>query len=283
MIHVRLAGGLGNQLFQLAAAALVDPTGQACIIPHAAALGRYSAARQPDSLRLLSGSFGSPKSDSPWQKAWNWLIESGRAGRWLMGIGIGDLASIQNLSFGSRCNVAILDGYFQKGWTDARMADAIARLCPLKPLAHASSRVEIDECVVHIRGGDFLKLPAYQVATDLYYRSAIQKAKKTGYNRFAVITDDQEYAKRFLEKLSEELSEGMVRIVDSSADALSDFDALRAASARIISNSTFAWWAAALDLKKSHTWSPTQFTRDEIRDYFLPWEIPIASAGLLNS
>jgi hypothetical protein len=53
---------------------------------------------------------------------------------------------------------------------------------------------------------------------------------------------------------------------------LGDFALLRRAPARILGNSTFSWWAAALDGHHSLTLSPNQWTRGVPRRLFLPWE-----------
>jgi hypothetical protein len=271
MIHVRLAGGLGNQLFQLAAATLVDPTGHSRIVVHTGALGRYVAKRQPDSLRLMGSSEFSVSPDNTLiANCLRWFVVTGRAGKWIPGLSLSDQDFERGLI--TKRKAIILDGYYQQGWNDSRMVQATQRMRVRPPAPEAAARVSSEECVIHIRGGDFLRLPQYQVATPSYYHSAIEQARAAGYTRFAVITDDPPYALQICGQLAGTLPQGAVRVVTPADDALCDFDTLRSASARIIGNSTFAWWATALDTKKAQTWSPSQFILAETRDYFLPWE-----------
>lgn len=275
MIYVRLAGGLGNQLFQIAAAMVADPTGVTPVVPLTGALARYATTRQPDSLRLLATSLQFQTPTSRTARAWEWLAVACRAGKWLPGVRLNDDDFQRGLSTHGHRQVAIVDGYFQRGWNDATLARATLRMPTSPPRLAAASRIEPDECVVHVRGGDFLQLPAYQVAGFAYYTAAIRAAQSAGYLRFAVLTDDPEHAERLRARMNDCLPEIFIRVIAPSTDPLVDFDTLRCAAARVIGNSTFAWWAAALDSNQAKTWSATAFTRDEKRDYYLPWEIPI--------
>jgi Glycosyl transferase family 11 len=274
MIHVRLAGGLGNQLFQLTAAALADKDGKHQILVYVGALNDYDFSRQPDALRLLGENVSVSAPTGMLQRIRAWLIEVGRIGLWLPRFGLNNARFEREAPHGlSRHGTLVLDGYFQRGWTHEAMCQALGRLKPRPPAA--GGRIAPDECAVHIRGGDFLRIPIYNVATVDYYVKAITQAKQAGYTRFAIITDDDDHAHRTHDAIVRRIAGITMRVAPSSAEVLEDFDSLRSASARIISNSTFAWWAAALDEKQSLTWSPSQFTLGVERDYALAWEIQI--------
>lgn len=280
MIHVRLAGGLGNQLFQLAAAALVESSPKVGMVAHTAALSRYSQTRQPDALRLIPNVIQNPPGTSSLRRLWAWFVVSARAGRWLPIVGISDRRRSPLLAGVGPRDIAIIDGYFQRGWTDDSLATAIRHLAPRPPSDAAQKRLSAGECVVHIRGGDFLLLPAYRVTSVEFYACAMHMAVEAGFDRFAIMTDDPGHAERIREGVLRRVPDISARLMEPAGDALTDFDTLRTASARVIGNSTFAWWATALSMSTAPTWSPTEFLCGEPRDYFLPTEIPVSTATL---
>lgn len=278
MIFLRLSGGLGNQLYQLAAASILSegPRSKHKVVPLIEGLSRYEEARSPDSLALLQPNcwlFPAPGSMS---KMWRWLTLNGRAGRWLPAYGISD-RNIWKTVINDAQSYRIMDGYFQHGWTHEAFSRAIQSM-PVRPISSlATSRIGKDEVAVHIRGGDFLRLPRFQVVNADFYVHAAQLAIERGFRDFAIMTDDQAYAETIVAQMHRDLPQAMIKIMPRAASALEDFDTLRAATARIIGNSTFAWWAAALGNAPALTWSPTKFTNNEFRDFYLPFEIPLES------
>lgn len=141
----------------------------------------------------------------------------------------------------------------------------------------AAARIGSDEVVVHIRGGDFLRLPQFQVVAADFYVRAVRQAMERGLNRFAIVSDDPPYATAVCEEILEHVPSVDIRLIPRGANALEDFDTLRTATARIIGNSTFAWWAAALGKAPAPTWSPMKFTIGTSRDFYLSNEVPLES------
>jgi hypothetical protein len=139
-------------------------------------------------------------------------------------------------------------------------------------------RVSTLEAAVHVRGGDFLTVPKVHVDTASYYVKAVRLALNRGFGQFAIITDDPPYATRVFDQVAGAVPEASFRVLGCGADALEDFDTLRYATALIIGNSTFAWWAAVLGGVGRPIWSPTQNQFNKPRDFFLPNEIPVNSA-----
>lgn len=276
MIYLRLAGGLGNQLFQLAAAMHVSEcTGQG-IVPLTNALSRYAQKRAPDSLRLFASEKLLVPPPTLANKALSWSVSTGRVGRWLPVFGISD-KSLQPANCARLSgSLFAMDGYFQRGWSLPAFEGAMRRFqVAAIPLA-AQNRLTEDECAIHIRGGDFLSHKLHQVVDVDYYVTAIRSAHTMGWSKFAVLTDDLVHARTIVETIQHRLPGIEIRSVPPSSDALTDLGILRSAPARIIGNSTFAWWATALDKDQAPTWSPSKFLRNVERDFFLDWEIQLA-------
>lgn len=274
MIYLRLAGGLGNQLYQLTAASLLAKRSGSTVVPYTQALQSYAEARQPDSLNLLMANDWLQLEPVSGHRMMRWLAVSARAGRWLPYLGVNDRTFWRTATRPTKSLPFILDGYFQHGWSHQTFHEALAAL-PVRLISkEASIYTNSDEVIIHIRGGDFLKLPRFQVVGLNYYVRTVRLAMEQGWRSFAIMTDDRAYATFLYEQMTQELSGVKFRILPRTASALDDFDILRAASARIIGNSTFAWWAAALGRLESPTWAPTMLTVDEPRDFFLPFEIP---------
>lgn len=271
MIYIRLAGGLGNQLYQLAAAVLVGRYTDQKVVVLPDALSFYAQQRTPDSLRLISSCRMIFESELH-KGVLGRLITSGRVGRWLPIVGINDRSGLPIVKTVLSSVPHVMDGYFQRGWTASKFADALAEFKVASLPVTTGVRVAPDECVIHIRGGDFLSHDLHRIADVDYYIAAILRAKAGGWSRFAVMTDDLSHACKIGEEIRQHLPDAEMRVIAPAADALDDFVTLRNARARIIGNSTFAWWAAALDERSSPTWSPSKFLRGLERDFYLNWE-----------
>lgn len=115
-----------------------------------------------------------------------------------------------------------------------------------------SNKRESDTCLIHVRGGDFKALEFASLGAN-YYRFAINfLEKKFGVTRFRAITDDPSFARTVLP------TEVEISNVDFERDQMQarhhigsnvgqDFIELLQARYLIISNSSFAWWAAFLN------------------------------------
>lgn len=279
MIYVRLAGGLGNQLFQLAAASLLaSRTGMRASIL-TSGLSRYSLSRAPDCMALVGkSSWIQDPSKSSFTEL---LVVKCRTGLWMPTIGINDRTFETVLRRPPHQGPLFVDGYFQKKWNFDTFNEALQGFELTAVSNESKCRTSEKECHIHIRGGDFLKIKKYQVADETFYLAALALAFASGWEYFAILTDDMFYAKALTEKLVSAMPHCRFRIVPRAATALDDFDTLRSAPARIIGNSTFGWWAAALGCAAAPTWAPTMLTTDEPKDFFLPWERPVVGRRTL--
>lgn len=279
MIHLRLSGGLGNQLYQLAAAGLLSARSSRPVTVYLEGLQRYEAPRDPDFIKVLAPNDWLKLHDNSHRGLGRWLSVTARAGRVAPLIGVNDGNFLQAVARAPSTLPLFVDGYFQHGWTAETFAEALSAMPVAAIGASAQSRLEPNETVIHIRGGDFLKLPRFQVVHAAFYATAVRQALATGRQRFAVITDDPSYAYQVCNEVSRDVPQATFRILGRGANALEDFDTLRCASGRIIGNSTFAWWATAFGDPIAPTWSPPMFTTDDPRDFFLPNERQIACAS----
>lgn len=276
MIFLRLSGGLGNQLYQLAAASMLSQDSNFAhqVIPLIEGLGKYAEPRSPDSLLLLEPNCWLLPPETSISTMSRWLTLSCRAGRWLPTYGISDRNIWKAVTKDFRFD-RIVDGYFQQGWTHETFSRAIHQM-PVRPInSKEIERIDRDEVIVHIRGGDFLRLQRFKVVNEDFYVKAAQQAIELGFKRFAIMTDDVAYAGWVRDHMLKRLSEAKIRMIPRADNIFEDFDTLRAATARIIGNSTFAWWATALGSSGTPTWAPVRMTTDKLRDYYLVNEIPV--------
>lgn len=265
MIYVRLAGGLGNQLFQIAAAALWAKSQDTQFSVLTSGLDGYATKRSPDVLRLINAV---RMRDVVNDARLNFIADKLRAGRWLPVVGKSDKHFPRALATKSFFGGALLDGYFQRGWSDALLFSALQEI----KLRCSTPSGSGDHCVMHIRGGDFLKHDLHNILSSRYYANAVRLANGKGIREFRIITDDPAYSKKIIDELSRDISGISYHLSVPSMDPLDDFLMIRNAKNRIIGNSTFAWWASALGGDSSVTWSPDSFLRGCLRDYATPWE-----------
>jgi len=231
---VRLAGGLGNQIFQLGACLLLAEKSKCkTVVIDISGLDKYDEARN-NSLALFFdltklnieiifkqsffGRFRLPKilpfnffnyllvSDKNFQKA----IQSNNKALWI-------------------------DGYFQACLLQNNFYKEIEIL---KSLLKYKDLPKKQGCVIHIRGGDFIKLGRTVVASSKFYSNSIRKMQKYyGVKDFYVVTDDRKYAKSILKDVTPVFIGGSIQ---------EDFCLIGQFQFRILSSSTFALWASAL-------------------------------------
>jgi hypothetical protein len=133
-----------------------------------------------------------------------------------------------------------------------------------------------DTVAVHVRRGDYLHIPDFQVCDRDYYKRCMQEMRaRHPAARFFVFSDDPSWcAKEFR-------ADGEV-VLDSGASAtnpLHDLHLMSLASHHIISNSSYSWWAAWLAKNPSqNVMMPDRWFSNTsivpIRQKMLPhWEI----------
>jgi hypothetical protein len=278
MIYLRLAGGLGNQLYQIAAAGLMCASKGQKVVFFEGGLNSYSTPRFPDGVKFVGA--------KPWivdgaldeYKTVRLMSERFRCGRWLPRFGISDRNYWSRLVSDIPGNL-FMDGYFQIGWNSNTIASAIDLISDRIVEKKFERDLDFKKVVIHIRGGDFLRHPEFQVVGFEFYEKAVVMAIKRGYTFFSILSDDEEYAHQMCGRLKRRFSDEFFNVFPRGNSVVDDFEKLRMARARIIGNSTFAWWASALGVQGSVTWSCTKITKYISRDHVLENEIPVEIVG----
>ena len=110
-------------------------------------------------------------------------------------------------------------------------------------------------CIIHIRGGDY-KLQPYTFLKKCYFEYSIDKMKETHkLTNFIIVTDDIMAAKNYFPRLQ-----------IFHLGIAEDFYLLSSAKYLIISNSTFAWWAAWLNVNAKTIIAPKYWFRFNVSD-----------------
>jgi hypothetical protein len=237
MLIVRLAGGLGNQIFQLGAALLLaKKSGIKKIYIDDSALGNYDAKRENELLNFFD--FSRLDFDVEFR---NLSFVKLRIPK-VLPLNVSKFPFVSDKNFQTILNspnksFMLLDGYFQKCLTQNNFDEEIQLL---KKICITSVIEKKSDCVIHIRGGDFVKLGWNSVTPKEYYFKAIETMKlKYNQNKFYIVTDDRIYSKNILEEINidyEFLGNSMQE----------DFHLIGSFKYRILSSSTFALWASAL-------------------------------------
>lgn len=284
MIFTRFAGGLGNQLFQFAAALALRGTQGNSLYLGTESLNHYKVKRTFDLARLVSLPVWclSDGQSRLYSAMANHLMTL-RVGRVLPYFGVNDrnfkrVLAVRGLI--GQPKTIWLDGYFQYGWEWRFFQSSLATIKSMLRIDLPTPNSNAPDCVIHVRGSDFLGSELHRVVDGAYYVRAFEVLQ--GYlpqvNTASVITDDQAYAVAIINKLSKAYPAIQFNLTSLyNADWLYDFMLLRNARSRIIGNSSFSWWAAALDPDQAITVTPSRWLKGVSRDLFLPWEIPLQS------
>lgn len=248
-VFCRLAGGYGNQLFQVAKA-LDVASGDELIYLSTFGLSRYKAKRQPfpyivenNRFRMLS--------------VWKSLALELRIPKFINVIK--KLLKIQENTDCIFClgNVKIVDGYYQDKLHIGldRLKCLLLESMPIDPVKHTN-------IALHFRSTDAAqyfdtnKLVGYFKAAITYCSLHYDKS-----SQIKIVTDDVDTAKAFFRSLS---LEGVASCFVGKSD-IDDFIYMCNSQAVISSPSTFSWWAGYLSNRLFIT--PGYFLDNDIRDW----------------
>jgi hypothetical protein len=239
-IVVRLAGGLGNQIFQFGAALLLSSKAPyRMIILDDYALLSYKVSRNFDLSRFMDFSKNDVQIISQRR-----LLNRLRIPK-LCGFKFSFTPFVSDINFQYIVDQKInqnrlLDGYFQ----NLRQRDFENIVTLLRPLLYDklidAKGSDSEICVVHVRGGDFVELGRDESTPPQYYMEAMNIMRdRYEVKNFLVVTDDKSYAENIVSSTNFN-----IEIVSNDMDE--DFWILASYSKRILSASTFALWASAL-------------------------------------
>lgn len=275
-ITISLTGGLGNQLFQLAAGLSLSKSHQLRLTD---AYGRPRLDKRNEaeilSFQLPSKVVFANRSKAGWfvSKVSGYLLRVGiapkRYERWSFFLKVLDLmsflifsADIKELTrVASSKNVgyseikipsgnSLLIGYFQSyHWAlEPQVKDLLMNITPIEnqPVIEEFRLLSIIErpLIVHVRLGDYLNQSQFGIPSIDYYSVAIKKLLATKkYSKIWVFSDDLEGAKL---RIPLDCGAGIRFIRSDEYSSAVTLEIMRLGNAYVIANSTFSWWAAFL-------------------------------------
>ncbi len=264
MILLRLAGGLGNQIFQLGAALLLTKKiGLRKIVIDDSSLKSYKTKRQNELLNFFD--FSKLDLEFQFKKVFLTKLRIPR----LLTLKIPGYPFVSDKNFQNALKspnhfFIFLDGYFQSCLTQENFDEEVKIIKSI--LLPYKIQVK-DGCVIHIRGSDFTEIGWNKVTPKEYYVKAIEIMKSEyRQKKFYIITDDKVYAKSILNNIDFDYQFIGNNIID-------DFRLIGSFKYRIISSSTFALWASALGKnEKSIVIAPAYWSPKSERKIYLPNE-----------
>jgi hypothetical protein len=236
MMTIKLQGGLGNQLFQLAAFDYITTDLQ---VKQKMYLATRNVHSEQDYFSSIFSSFTFQKMQENDE-----INESIQVNENDSEINLNvsyiekDWSFLQEKIKVTHKNI-VLFGYFQH-WKYVTSSFIDKLVLPETNV--------LDGAFLHIRGGDYVDHDVHYVDLKQYYNNAIKCFPPE--TRIYVFTNDREYAKTF------ELSN--FTIVEESNELLSLALMSRCKAGGICANSTFSWWAGVLNKGKiiiPDTWS----------------------------
>lgn len=240
-IYVRIYGGLGNQIFQFGAALLLAKKFNSEVILNISAIDSYKAKR----VFSLNEIFSLEQHNVKIIHTHN-IVTKTRLAR-IAPIISKRVSFVNDNNFKNILNTPMskkiyMDGYFQTCLTQEFFNKELALIRPLVKDFFKSPSIQDDTtAVIHVRGGDFVKLNWISENSREYYRHSMSYlVKNFGIKNFHLITDDEDYAMDLLRNLRNGI------IIKSTEDQIEDFKTIGSYKYQILSSSTFAWWSSAL-------------------------------------
>jgi hypothetical protein len=263
MIITRLAGGLGNQIFQLGASLLLrNKLKNTSLIIDDTHLSSYDVKRENELIHFFSLKNVSFKKK--FLTKFRLPIKLSFKSKVCPFVGDKNFQYVKNNPI---LNNYILDGYFQESITQY---DFNQEIMILKEMLKYRLQTNEDGCVIHIRGGDFVKLGWNSVTPKEYYIKAIQEMQsKYNQDKFYIVTDDNKYSQTILDEMD-------IKFEFIGNSMCEDFKLIGSFKHRILSSSTFALWASALgNNEESIVIAPKYWIPNRERKIFLPNETRI--------
>jgi hypothetical protein len=276
-VYLFLTGGLGNQLFQLAAAKSLNPNEIKIItsVGHP----RLNKEGRADVFSLDIGhEVSEHKLKHPNKfvgKVFGYLLRSSINPNFIERLFLRKLMRViatviiryeindtfkicfsDNPSFtnlGQRDNTVLLIGYFQsyKYLEALRQIEENSNVSIFTQQKHEINKVSLpgdSKLIVHFRIGDYKMDNSFGVINPNYYVQAIKKViSNYHFDEILIFSDEIATARKLI---SIEAPIKITWVDPVEYDTLKSFQLMRAGHAFIIGNSTFSWWAATLSLSR---------------------------------
>jgi len=267
MLFSRMVGGLGNQLFQTAAFLKYRSNKEKVIISF---LGDIHIPKRENCLNYI---FEIPDwlhydNSRKINLFTRFLARSSAAlrfGSYAPYIGVNDNNFNLKNSYFFNKKILFFDGYFIHNWEYEQIKELFSQL-KLRPISLHKEHIKIcnENVIIHVRGGDFLKIKNLNICDNYYYKKAIEYALKKGFNTFKVISEDRRYGKQIIKEMKNYFIDLKISILKSNS-IKNDFNIIRSSNLAILSNSTFSWWASFLSNSKTEFLVPPNFSLKEKR------------------
>ncbi|MEI7547322.1 MAG: hypothetical protein WCK21_04605 [Actinomycetota bacterium] len=243
--YVERKGGLGNQLFQLAAAMSLDKAGDGRLLPGwpsmQLSIEELAPGLLPPIRRRDRWVLGRP---FPRPNTWQRVVQRGlrvirrRVERRTISQKLSHLSVAFAAREDSLPRPKLLSGYFQHpDWFTESLPRLVESL-----LAAAPDGLAVDvqgPTVVCVRGGDYVSLG--WALSDTYYVAATGEFAPRSVR---VVTDDAARGQEVADLLT--TAGWVVEPFRAGANAVDDFWTIVAAPSVIMANSTFNWWAVVV-------------------------------------
>jgi hypothetical protein len=267
MLFSRMVGGLGNQLFQTAGLLKYRRNGEKIIISF---LGDIHIPKRLNCLNYIFEvpnwmHFDNSRRLNIFTKFLARTSAGLRFGSYLPLIGVNDRNFSLKDYHSHKKKVLFLDGYFNQGWSYSELNKLFNQL-KLKPIELNAEHRRIcnENVIIHIRGGDFLKIDNLNICKIDYYKKSIEYALSKGFKNFKVISEDRIYGKGIIKEIKNCFTDLKISILNSES-IKNDFNIIRSSRLAILSNSTFSWWASFLSTSKREFLVPSNFSYNEKR------------------
>lgn len=260
--YVQLSGGLGNQLFEIAA-------------------GYAHCARTNKTLKL--------SRTTNCKRGTYWDTFTHKCAPYISDPPVGPINRWRERHFHHapiHPNATAISGYFQSSKYFADVSSQIHALFePTQTIKEAvqskyanllTPNMKERVIVLHIRRGDYVALPQYHcILTPDYYRRVVAKARdRIPDSHLLVFSDDLPWCRTL-----DFLTDG-VTFVDEPSDFLS-LHLMSQFRYYILSNSSFSWWAAWLGESATTVWAPNRWFGpsgpQDVQDIYEPgWiQVPV--------
>jgi hypothetical protein len=270
-VYVRLRGGLGNQMFQYAAARALAARHATGVVWDGRVFRRDR--RRPLAIDRLavSGRVADPaeaRALAPLRRAAARLAaRAGLATRWFFEPGLAWDQGFEALPDGT-----VLEGFFQSeryfaAIRDILLAEFAPRAAPPAAVAALAAAIRAGEAAaLHVRRGDYAAHAAtrrvHGLCTPGYYRAALGRlAAAAPGARLHVFSDDLPWCRAALG-----LPADTVYVEGNAAAPEWDIALIAACRHRIIANSSFSWWGAWLGDPAGLTIAPEPWFDDPALD-----------------
>lgn len=234
MLTVKLQGGLGNQLFQLAA-------------------GECFSKQNKKTFYISS--FESPKTIHSNENYFNSIFKNWKS---FFHKDVNSKLLIENSTMSPelwdkriiKYNSVVIQGYFQNyKYIEPIYDQFVSRLSFNEGILLKYPDIH-NSIFVHIRGGDYVNSKFHELDMKKYYEDAFSLFAE---EKFSIFTNDRKYASQFLNDIEYEY------INETDIDSLYLMSKCKGG---ICANSSFSWWGAYLN-KKRKLIMPSRWYNDE--------------------